>query len=274
MSTARRGTAAALAVALAGCVRAPPPDLSRDPAALLSEVRAAQSRVARVRGSARVHVDSPNGRGTVQEMVVAAKPDRLRLETLDFFGNVAAVLVADGERFALYDAQERTFYRGAPTPENVSRLLPVVMPPEMIVTILCGSAPLLAGQPLSVEVDRSQLVLTLAQGDLGQRLAIGEGAAVEASQVRRAPGPGQEGAGGTSGYELRFGDFRRRDGVRFPAEAFLRAGKATVELAWGDDLEIDPPVDDAVFRLEPPRGARVVDLGPARPSPAAPRAGE
>jgi hypothetical protein len=51
---------AVLAVVLAcACVpRAPPPDLSLDPARLAEQVRAAQAKVARVQGQARVHVAS------------------------------------------------------------------------------------------------------------------------------------------------------------------------------------------------------------------------
>jgi hypothetical protein len=101
---------AALSAVVGGCAsRVPPADLSRDPAALLEQVRAAQARVTRVRGSARVNIESPGGSGTVTELAAAEKPDRLRLETLDFFGNPAAVLVAAGGRFAFHDQRENVF---------------------------------------------------------------------------------------------------------------------------------------------------------------------
>ena len=51
-----------------------------------------------VPGTAKLRVDSPSLRGTVTEFVAAEKPARVHLETLDFFGNPAAVLVADGDR--------------------------------------------------------------------------------------------------------------------------------------------------------------------------------
>jgi Domain of unknown function (DUF4292) len=263
--------AAALALALAGCPRVPPPDLSRDPSALLDQVRAAQARVQRVRGSARVKIKSPGLSGTVTEFAAAEKPDRVHLETLDFFGNPAAVLVAADGRFAFLDRRANVFYRGDATPENVSRLLPVMIPVEELVIILCGSAPLLPGTPLEVGVKDDLLLLTIGLGDLGQRVAVGELAAIEWSRVRRAvQGPEVSPRELAPAYDLDFGIFRHRAGVRFPTELQLDApaGQAHVQLAWRDDLDVNGRLDPALFRLDPPKGARVVELPRGAPVPA------
>ncbi len=253
----------AAAAAIAGC-RVPPPDLSRDPADLLRAVRAAQGRVQRVEGSAKVHLQSPRGSGWVDEFLAAERPDRVRLETRDFFGNVASVLVADGGRFALYDARGKVYYRGEASAENVSRLLPLALPPADLVDLLCGTAPLLAGEPRQVAVRDSLLVLRLA-GDPGEQdLSVGEEAAVEASRVRWAsPSPGRP------DHDLELWAFRRRGGVRFPTAARLVAPAAGVslELRWKEDLEVNGPSDPALFRLDPPRGARVVELLPGSVAP-------
>jgi hypothetical protein len=268
---ARPLLAAALA-ALAGCPRVPPANLARDPAALLDQLRAAQGRVQRVRGSARVKIASPELSGTVNEFVAAQKPDAVHLSTLDFFGNPAVVLVASGGRFGLWDAQKNVYYRGDATPENVSRLLPVMLPVEELVTILCGSAPVLPGEPLEVGVQDGLVLLTVGQGLVGQRLGIGEGAAVEWSRVRRRVVD----AGGERdvayGYDLAFARFRRTGGVRFPGEQVLDApaGRSKVQLAWRDDVEVNGEPTPAMFRVEPPRGARVVELPSGAPAPAIP----
>ncbi len=271
MRAGRPLAAAALAAALAGCPRAPPPDLSRDPEQLLEAVRGVQGRVQRVRGRARVRVESPGTSGTVDELVAAEKPDRLRLETLDFFGNVATVLVADGKRFALYDAREGVLYRGDATPENVSRLLPLTLPAEEIATMLCGSAPLLPAAPVSVEPDGALLRLALASGGAHQALGIGAEAAVEWSHLRRGAAAGSAPGEGPD-YDLAFDVFRHRGGARFPTEVDLSAPSARVRVAlrWKDDLEVNGPAEPGLFRLEPPRGARVVDLPPGGAAPAAP----
>src|SRR6266536_511391 len=87
-------------------------------------------------GCPRVKIKSPGANGTVTEFAAAEKPDRVHLETLDFFGNPAAVLVAADGRFAFLDARANVFYRGDATPENVARLLPVMIPVEELVVIL------------------------------------------------------------------------------------------------------------------------------------------
>jgi hypothetical protein len=274
MRSTKLGTAA-IALALAACrgPRVPPPDLSRDPAALLADVRATQARVERVRGTARIRVSSPRASGSVDAYAAAEKPDRVRLETVDFFGNTVAVLAASGGRFAFLDVREKAFYRGEATPENVSRFLPVVVPVEEIATILCGSAPLLDGDALEVVPGDGVLLLTLGRGAWGQRLGVGPAAAVESSRVRRLdPGAGGAAAERAPAYDLAFDGFRQRAGVRFPGEVELDAPEAgsSVALRWKDDLQVNPPADPALFRLEPPPGARVLEL---RPGQAVPRPG-
>jgi hypothetical protein len=263
-----------LGLALAGCPRVPPPDLSRDPSALLDQVRSAQERVQRVRGTARVKISSPDGSGTAIEFAAAEKPDRVHLETLDFFGNPVAILVAADGRFGFLDARANVFYRGDATPENVSRLLPVVLPVEELVVILCGSAPLLPGRPLEVGVKDDLLLLTIGLGDVGQRVAVGERASVEWSRVRRAVPAGSAGEVAPA-YDLEFDDFLLRAGVRFPSEVQLDApsGKSRIRFTWRNDVQVNGILDPALFRFEPPRGARVVDLARGEPVPPTPESG-
>ncbi len=250
-----------LALALAAChPRRPPPDLSRDPAPLLAQVRAAQARVQRVSGEARVKVKAKGMRTavTVREFIAAEKPDRLHVEVFDFFGNVAAVLVASGGRFQLYDAKERVFYQGEATPENLARLVPLPLPAEDLVTILCGSAPLL-GAPVDVEVRGGALVLSLESAGRAQEVSVGEGAAVERMSVAAVPP-----AAGPA-YSLELDGFQLLNAGRFPGTVRLRADdpRVRLDLRWVE-VSVNGSLDDVRFTLEPPRGARVVDLdGPA-----------
>jgi hypothetical protein len=74
------------------------------------------------------------------------------------------------------------------------------------------------------------------------------------------------------GYDLAFGRFRRNGGVRFPGEVVLDApaGHSRVQLVWRDDAEVNGEAAPAMFRIEPPRGARVVELPSGAPAPAIP----
>jgi outer membrane lipoprotein-sorting protein len=265
-SLARHALPIAL-LALAACPRGGVPrDLAADPERLVAELRERQDRAQRVRGMARVRIDAPGMKGTVNELVAAEKPARVRLETLDFFGNPVAVLVADGDRFGFYDARSHTYWRGDATPENVSRFLPVVLEPAELVTILCGSAPLLPGRPLEAQPLERRARLVIGAGEVGQQLVLGDGLAVESSRVRRTAATAAEEA---AFYDLEFGRFRDLGGVRFPIEVRLEAASArsTVRMTWRDDVEVNGRLERALFDLAPPRGAKVVDLPPGAPVP-------
>ena len=252
----RAGVLAALALAAsAGCVRVPPPDLSRDPDALLAQVREAQALARTVRGSARVGVAHPGTSGTLDAWAAAEKPDRVRVELLDFFGNPASVLVAAAGRFSLYDARAGVLYRGEATPENLARLLPLPLGARDLTTLLCGSAPLLEGAPVAAEPDGGAMRLELAGADGRQLLWVGEGAAVRAARLEPAAGSRAR------GWSAEFDVFRRRAGARVPTDSELRAPEGRVTLHWKEDLEVNVGVDPATFRMDAPRGARVVDLG-------------
>jgi hypothetical protein len=245
---------AAQAVGCAPRLRPPPPGLPTDPAALLAEVRAAQGRVVSVQGLARVTVEGPEGAGGLEQYVAAERPGRLRLENHDFFGNVLSVLAVDGDTLALYDARQRTFQRGAATAENVGRLVPVALPPADLVTLLCGSVPILDGEPVDASPVDGALRLTLRRGQALQRLDVGAGAAVLRSRSS---------TGGVVGLEVELSGHRLRGGALLPAEVRARAPGAGLALAlrW-KEVEVNGPLDAALFRLAPPDGARVVDLAP------------
>lgn len=243
-----------LILASAACVkRAPPPDLAADPAALLAQVEATQAKVERVRGEAKVKVDSPRGGGTVTMFVVAERPDRVRLDTLDFFGNPAGVLVAEGGRFSLLDLREGVFLRGASTPENLARLLPLAIPADELVLLLCGAVPLV-GRPIAVEPGDGVARLTLEAGGRVQRVDVGAGAAVHASSES-----------GVGGRRIAFDRFEERAGRPFPGEVRLEAPDAgvKVKLSW-KEIEPNAVLPPGGFAVAPPPAVRVIDVEEAR----------
>ncbi len=256
---ATRPALAALALALAGCPpRAPPPDLSLDPAELARKVRVAQERTRTVRGEVRVRIESSELSGTVPALVAAQKPDRLLVQTLDFFGNTVAVLAAADGALSLYDARARVLYRGPATPENLARLVPVPLSPAELAAILCGSAPLLDGEAVSAEAGRGHVTLGIAAGARTQTLRVGSGAAVLRSALR------VDGAAAKGTYNLAFDGFDRFEGVRFPAEVSLSAEGPRVRMRLGwVDVEPNAALDPGIFSPPVPRGARIVDLADA-----------
>jgi hypothetical protein len=257
---ARIALAAAVAV-LAGCPpRAPPPDLSLDPAALAGQLLAVQERTRSVRGEVRIKIESERFSGTVPALVAAEKPDRLLVQTLDFFGNTVSILAAADGKLSLYDARARVVYRGAATPENLGRLVPLPLSPAALVQILCGSAPLVSGEPVSAEPGRGHVTLRISAGARTEELRIGPGADVLRSSLRVG------GKAGPGTYDLEFGAFDRLEGLHFPAEVSLAAEEPRVRmrLTWLD-AEPNAALDRKTFAPKIPSGARAVDLADAPP---------
>ena len=252
----------AIAAALAACTpRVPPPDLSLEPAALLGQVEAA-AWVTHVQGDARLRLEAPGAKGVVTAWVAAARPDRLHVEVLDFFGNPAATLVSAGGRLAIYDARTRTFYTGAASAANVARLVPLPLPPGRLVALLCG-APVLSGAPISAEPGRGYVALELRDGPRTTSVRVGPRAAVLQAIFRG-------GAPVLADHEVRYDGFMMLERGRFPTEVVVTSGDpdVRVELGWKEpDLTAVP--EAALFRMAPPAGARIVDLD-ASPEPTLP----
>lgn len=256
---------------LLSCARLPPPGLPEGAEELRAAVEAHQAQVLRVAGSARLQVESSSLDGVLDALVAAERPDRLRIEILDFFGSPAAVLVAAGGRFGFLDLRAGTWTRGDATPQNVSQLLPVALPAEELVAVLCGSAPLLPGRATAARPGDGVMRLWIEGGRLVQRLDVGAEAAVEASRVtRRRP----DGSVERAGYDLDFSLFRHRAGLRVPGEIRLGAsrGGARIDLTWRDDMVVNGPATEGLFSLVPPPGVQVVELAPGAelPRPALP----
>ena len=187
----------------------------------------------------------------------------------DFFGNPAAVLVAGGGRFALLDARAGTFHRGDDTPENLARLLPVPLGARELARVICGSAPILDGEPVAAEPGDGVVLLEIAGPAGRQVLGVGEGASIVSASFL-------PGARGGTAWKAAFSVFRHPGGRRFPTEVELRGGGAEIGLRWKDDLEVNgapgrralhprAPARRPGDRARPGAGPPPIDL-PIRPA--------
>jgi hypothetical protein len=209
-------------------------------------------------------VEGPKESGSASAFLAAERPDRVHVEVLDFFGNPAAVLITSGGRLALYERRTRTFYRGEASAANVARLLPLPLEPARLVSLLLGAPPL-DGAPESAEPGRGFVTLVLREGSRSTSLRVGPRAAIERATFKG-------GAPAVPDHEVRYGSFVQRAGRRFPTEDELAAEepRVRVAVAWKNPDTPDA-LDEALFRMEPPAGARVVDLdAPSEPLPALP----
>jgi hypothetical protein len=225
-----------------------------DPEALLRLLGEGDRQVVTLEGESRIRVDTPEARGAFSMFVALARPALVHLEPLDFFGRPQAVLVVNGDRFGLYQAQDNRYYHGPASPQNVSRFLPIALPPGELTQIMLGQAPLLPHQRLSLEVDDQRCLcyrLTLHRGEVTQLLEVDPRLLrVRRSQVR-----------GVAAYDLEFGDFLEQGTVIFPRRVRLRAEHAKVDFDLRyQDVVLNQAPDLTLFDLEPPQDVPAIEV--------------
>lgn len=215
----------------------------------LSERRAV---VQSLRTMARTTVTADGDSYRARQLIIAARPDRLRFEVLSPFGSEFVVTTSDG-LLAAYERGEATFYRGTASVENLARYARVALPVETAVDLLLGTPPMDA-EGLGV-VSREEGLVKLWQEREQDVHVTWFGAALDPVRYE------QRDREGRVLLRASFGDYAPVQGVSLPTRIGL-------DLPWSGerididlrDPELNPTLSDAVFALATPPGSRVVDL--------------
>lgn len=241
--------------------RATPPPLEGLTAqGALLRLEAAEAKVVRVRGEAKLKVDAKEGKHVVTLFIAAAAPGKVHLEQLDFFGRPQAQLASDGERFTLFDGQKGQWYRGPATAAALSRFFPVSLSPQELAALLLGKAP--RGEPgaplgsaqLSLGTQGKRHLLTVTQGATTDALLLASETGRVEHAARQGPAP----------LELEFDEWTKEGEAVAPRRIQLKRGDGTLtlELVW-KDLELNGPEDASLFTLELPQGVTATELDAA-----------
>ena len=189
-----------------------------------------------MRALAALKLESPSGGGSVREVIVAERPARLRLETLNVLGQTQAVLVTDGERFSFYEGGE---IEEGPVAEGLLwERLGVDLDPEQAVRVLLADPHLASAPPRAVYAWEQQRVAEFP----GQRVRFaptGDVLSVEALDES-----------GAVRWVAEYGRWRDVDGGRYPFVMLLRFPRsrvsAEIEL---DEVDLNPALAPALFTL-------------------------
>ena len=221
---------------------------------LLQRINFAESQIYSLRGDAKLIVDAPQGKGAVALFAAVTHPAYIHIEQLDFFGRPQGVLVTDGTRFGIYMAQEGKYYRGPATAANLSRFLPLVMPPAELAAVMLGRAPRVPPDSLEMRFDDrlQQLVLVIIHGKVRQTLHV------QPPSYRVVKSTAEN----LDAYDLAFENLSTENGVTLPRHATLdaRLSKTKMELVW-KDVTVNEAPDLTLFEFEPPEGIPVVEVG-------------
>jgi hypothetical protein len=242
-------------LAAAGCpkpqvVMGPPVDAG----ALLEQVRAAHKVPRTLSCEAKAFVDAPENGGRYALQLSVKRPASLRIEALTPMGDPAAVLVADGGKFALLDLRNNVFYRGPATPRNLSRLLPAPLRDEELVALLTGAMPELP-EALPEKANRvgDGYLLLVSTPRLAQEVSLGGDLRI--NDVRRLT------SGGELLWAVHLDEHDDSSGAQVPRLLHLSAPKAKTEVDLRlKNVVVNKPPPAGAFLLGVPQGMKVEEV--------------
>jgi outer membrane lipoprotein-sorting protein len=249
---------AALVPLVAGCpkpaVRPYPPPTGEE---LMTALRARAAHLKTLRATAKVdHMANGGERVRVKVNLLLARGGKLRIEADSPLGGSLATLTSDGTRFALLDVRNNRFLAGPATACNVARLIGLSIPPDDVVAVLMGGAPL-DGAIKRTGWDPNnggRELLTLALPDGGEE-TLQLDAREKRWDVLRAE---RRDAAGKLLWRVSNEGFKEHDGVRLPdledIEEPPHGADAEIKLR---SVEPNLELDQGLFRLAPPDGVPV-----------------
>lgn len=229
-----------------------PADDPRPPRLLADFERAAVARHA-LRGRARVEVEGKSAPGfSARQVVVAERPDHLRLELLGLFDQTLGVLAIDGDHYELFRTVDLSLERGALHDDLLWDNARIRLRPEDAVSLLLG-APLPEAGLVPVgagEGEDGEILVSLAAPGAAVRQRLGfdpEG------RLRRIETVGPDGAlEWTAGY----GAYEPVGGepVAHEIELYVAEGRTHVRIALRD-VELNPKLPEGTFHVRPAAAA-------------------
>jgi outer membrane biogenesis lipoprotein LolB len=254
----------ATAVALAGCsVRrgaGPPAPVAAPVAAqaLVSADAARRAALRSLRAWARLAYESPEESHKAKQLLVAARPDRLRLEIFSPFGAVFVLAAADGA-LAAYDRGAATLYRGAASADNLRRYTQIDVPVAGAVDILLGTPPIDAADPGIISLDDGAIELWRGAADGGARVAWYSPALLPLRYEERD-------RDGRVVLRAAYDAYTTVDGVPVASGLHIELppSQQRIDITLSD-VEVNPALPDAVFALPTPDGTVVVNLDRGAP---------
>jgi outer membrane lipoprotein-sorting protein len=251
--------AVAFGLVLAGCGATRRAASSRAPESLPAaseleaQLQARRQALHSMRALARLRYSDPHDSNTSREAIVVARPDRLRVEVLSFFGAMFVLAATEGQMTA-YSRRENTVYRGAASSENMWHYARIGMPVRDLVDIILGTPPASNAGSTTVSYDPARSAVRLTR-DL-------EDGALAVWFDGNVPIAAEHGdAWGEILWQARFSDYEDQEGIpvatriRLEVPAWDRA--VDIELT---DIDVNPVLDETVFELPTPAGAKVVTL--------------
>jgi outer membrane lipoprotein-sorting protein len=205
-------------------------------------------------GQGRLEYEGPQDKVRSANMVVVKAPDKVRIDFRSPFSLTYSVM-SDGVTLTAYDRGEKVLYEGKPSARNVGKYTRVPVEPRMLASLVRGIPPLpeLAGSGTVRWADGGWLwEVPMKAG--GTMSLLFDAFDLRPKEVRF------DNSASLGGLKVYFEDYKPVGGVNV-------AHKVRAVLPDGGRVELDYEIiwrdrehEDNAFRIEPPKGVRVVDM--------------
>ncbi len=248
---------AALCLALSACATPPqgPAVLELPPAgAVIKRLEARRLSVRSFAMAGSIWAETGDGGLSGDHFIHGVYPSRLRAEVMGPFGRPVLLLIADGARLTVLDYRQNLAYVGPANRSNLARFLGLRLSVGEIYSLLSGSLPLLPHQGERVapapKAGAAMLELLAPGGAVAQGITFSlEDFSVLEGWLRQF--------GRSPVFSAKFSDLAARGPGRFPMRIELSDDNGRQVVLDNDTLEINPPVDGALFEPRLPPGIKV-----------------
>lgn len=202
-----------------------------------------------IKGLAKLTYRQNGDKKSADHVIIAAYPDKLRLETLSLFGSPLMMSATDGGRSVMLFPGEGVAYVGPAGTGFLRKLARLPITTKMIVSIILRRPDILQWQDRSIEyLPDGTSRLLLVDGRLSQQVDYDQ-----RRQMLRVVYL----ADGKTISTIRYSDYSES----FPGQVELemRDGNAKVVLEFSD-IERNSQLDDALFRLTPSEAYRILPI--------------
>lgn len=244
-----------LIAVLGGCAVPAKPPLEPLPAVsaqeLLHSLELRAGRFEALQGLGRIRVTVTGRSQSARQVLLVARPDRLRTEVLGPLGQTVLTVAAGEGMLTAFLPGEKRFLSGAATPDNLQRLIRVPLAPAELVRLMLHDVPLADASAARAELreDRYVLLLPTAGGGL-QTLFLDGRKRLRTAQFER---------NGVLQWRVGYDDFRPEDDLPLSMRLEWPSAETDVELQLSD-VKINTTLPAERFRLTPPAGVMVEAL--------------
>lgn len=155
-----------LLLTLSSCIHKPvqPSQAEVDTAKMMQWMQARQMQHQSLSALAQVKMTQKGKSLSTTQALLIGVPNRLRVDMINFFGQLMMQLSVSGPQLNAYVPSDQTHYVGMPTLDNIQRFTQLPLPITDLVALLLGQMPLGVVETAQVSAWEKGLIFSIAAG--------------------------------------------------------------------------------------------------------------